>query len=32
MPDELGSEIGFARSRIAELSAEIAKYRLSPIQ
>ena len=26
MPDELGSELQFARNRIAELSAEIAKY------
>ena len=30
MPDELGSEIGFARNRIAELTAEIAKYQRSP--
>lgn len=30
MADELGSEISFARNRIAELTAEIAKYQRSP--
>lgn len=30
MPDQLGSELQFARNRIAELSAEIAKYERSP--
>ena len=30
MPDQLGSEVQFARSRIAELSAEIAKFERSP--
>lgn len=30
MPDELGHEVEFARNRIAELSAEITKYRPSP--
>ena len=30
MPDQLGSELQFARNRIAELTAEIAKYERSP--
>lgn len=30
MPDQLGSELQFARNRIAELTAEIAKYQQSP--
>lgn len=30
MPDQLGVEVNFARNRIAELSAEIAKYEKSP--
>ena len=30
MPDQLGSEVQFARSRIAELSAEIGKFERSP--
>ena len=31
MPDQLGSELQFARNRIAELTAEIAKYKRSPL-
>jgi len=30
MPDQLGSEAQFARNRIAELTAEIAKFERSP--
>ena len=30
MPDQLGSEVRFARNRIAELTAEIAKFERSP--
>ena len=30
MPDQLGTEVSFARNRIAELSAEIAKYEKPP--
>lgn len=30
MPDQLGTEVSFARNRITELSAEIAKYEKSP--
>jgi len=30
MPDQLGSEVAFARDRIAELTAEIAKFERSP--
>ena len=30
MPDQLGSELQFARNRIAELTAEIAKYERPP--
>ena len=30
MPDQLGGEVQFARNRIAELSAEIAKFERSP--
>ena len=30
MPDQLGNELQFARNRIAELTAEIAKYERSP--
>jgi hypothetical protein len=30
MPDQLGSELQFARNRIAELTAEIAKFERSP--
>lgn len=29
MPDQLGTELQFARNRIAELTAEIAKYEQS---
>ncbi len=29
MPDQLGNEVQFARNRIAELTAEIAKYESS---
>ena len=31
MPDQLGSELQFARNRIAELTAEIDKYKRSPL-
>ena len=30
MPDQLGGEVQFAHSRIAELDAEIAKFKRSP--
>lgn len=30
MPDQLGSEVQFAHNRIAELTAEIAKFECSP--
>ena len=30
MPDQLGAEVRFARNRIAELTAEIAKYERLP--
>lgn len=30
MPDQLGNEVAFARNRIAELTAEIAKFERSP--
>jgi hypothetical protein len=30
MPDQLGSEVAFARNRIAELTVEIAKFERSP--
>jgi hypothetical protein len=30
MPDQLGTEVSFARNRIAELTAEIARYQQSP--
>jgi len=29
MPDQLGTEVSFARNRIAELTAEIARYQQS---